>query len=640
MRRSRPILALLAAALVAGCATTSSTVRSRAPAPDDLDPDVVALFVESQLILNEAPPAEGPDTRAARAAALLEEAVAREPDSSFLRRYLAEAWSSQRDLAKSIAAAQAALRLDPTDARTHYILGRDYLGNGDLELAEGHFREAARRGIGGDTPWLPHRSLFTVLRTLGRVDEAVVALDEWMAALPQHAEPATIKATYLWESGRLEEAVDAALVALRVDPGSDRALAIVETWFRHDPVGEAEALEAVLATNWSDERLHRRLVDVYDVMGRYDKALAHLRYVGMLDYRAEGELVRQRATLLRDSHRHGEAEALLLARLEAAGEAAEPLDLLHLASVRESARDWDGALAALADVSPERDEYAAAARSRVRVLASAGRLDDAVEAAYASRQVVPRDRPSSQAGILRAAAEALIEAERWDPAARLVADVVALQPDSGRLLEIRLQAAQGDVDGADATLEELLLRAPDDLSLVFLRSEILADAGRHEAAAAALDDGIVFIETRAAREALITGERGGPAWEIANEADHDVAWLLLRRSFVEKSGGDVAAAEATLVRVLDRWPHHPDALNALGYLLAEEGRDLDRPHALLVRALEQRPFSGAYEDSMGWVLYRQGKPKEALERLERAAEWLPGEPEIEAHLREVHEALD
>ncbi len=60
---------------------------------------------------------------------------------------------------------------------------------------------------------------------------------------------------------------------------------------------------------------------------------------------------------------------------------------------------------------------------------------------------------------------------------------------------------------------------------------------------------------------------------------------------------------------------------------------------LPTRALEQRPFSAAFQDSMGWVRYRQGRFAEAVEHLEQAAAWQPGEPEIDGHLEEARRAL-
>ena len=69
--------------------------------------------------------------------------------------------------------------------------------------------------------------------------------------------------------------------------------------------------------------------------------------------------------------------------------------------------------------------------------------------------------------------------------------------------------------------------------------------------------------------------------------------------------------ERDLRRLLDEDPDHAEALNALGYTLADRNERLDEAFALVSRALKLRPDSPAVLDSMGWVLYRQGDLEQA-----------------------------
>lgn len=87
-----------------------------------------------------------------------------------------------------------------------------------------------------------------------------------------------------------------------------------------------------------------------------------------------------------------------------------------------------------------------------------------------------------------------------------------------------------------------------------------------------------------------------------------------------------------------RWPEEPELLNALGYSLADQGRELRQARRLITRALKKSPDSGAILDSMGWVEYRLGNQREALQWLERAWERYPS-PEVAAHLLEVRWAV-
>ena len=92
--------------------------------------------------------------------------------------------------------------------------------------------------------------------------------------------------------------------------------------------------------------------------------------------------------------------------------------------------------------------------------------------------------------------------------------------------------------------------------------------------------------------------------------------------------------EADLRAILSRDPNHVQALNALGFTLADRTDRYQEAHDLIVRALAQRPDDYYIQDSMGWVLFRLGRLPEALEYLRRAAAQ-SDDVEVAAHLGEV-----
>lgn len=89
-----------------------------------------------------------------------------------------------------------------------------------------------------------------------------------------------------------------------------------------------------------------------------------------------------------------------------------------------------------------------------------------------------------------------------------------------------------------------------------------------------------------------------------------------------------------LSRILKQEPGDATALNALGYTLADHGRDLRDAYRYIRKAYELEPNNPAVVDSMGWVEYRRGNNAKAIEYLRRAYE-LDADPEIAAHLGEV-----
>ena len=92
--------------------------------------------------------------------------------------------------------------------------------------------------------------------------------------------------------------------------------------------------------------------------------------------------------------------------------------------------------------------------------------------------------------------------------------------------------------------------------------------------------------------------------------------------------------ERDLRKILATQPEHADALNALGYTLADQTDRLEEAKIYILKALELKPDNPAVLDSIGWVEYRLGNYEAALKHLERAAEISP-DAEISSHLGEV-----
>ncbi|EHA16246.1 hypothetical protein HAL1_07100 [Halomonas sp. HAL1] len=120
----------------------------------------------------------------------------------------------------------------------------------------------------------------------------------------------------------------------------------------------------------------------------------------------------------------------------------------------------------------------------------------------------------------------------------------------------------------------------------------------------------------------------------------DDASLLYMRAMRSWEAGEIAGMEADLRQVLRTDPDNAEALNALGYTLADlnlPGR-LQEAFELIERAYEADPNNPAVLDSMGWVYFRLGQPEEALPWLESAYTQIPDQ-EVAAHLAEVLQAL-
>jgi len=144
------------------------------------------------------------------------------------------------------------------------------------------------------------------------------------------------------------------------------------------------------------------------------------------------------------------------------------------------------------------------------------------------------------------------------------------------------------------------------------------------------------ILTQAIAELLIGEHRNADAMAVydkalANRYDAD---LLYSRAMLAEKMDMLDLAEEDLRRILSKEPQHAQALNALGYTLADRTDRYQEALELIQKALTLEPESYYFLDSMGWVLYRLGRHEEAINYLRKAMA-LTQDPEVAAHLGEV-----
>ena len=140
-------------------------------------------------------------------------------------------------------------------------------------------------------------------------------------------------------------------------------------------------------------------------------------------------------------------------------------------------------------------------------------------------------------------------------------------------------------------------------------------------------------------EADLLTRKGRPAdaravYERGLETLPDDPRLLYARALLSAEQDDVSGAERDLRRVIALKPDDAEALNALGYTLADRTDRRDEALELIQRAIRLKPDEPAIIDSLGWIRYRMGDLDASLKELRRAYE-KQADPEIAAHLGEV-----
>jgi tetratricopeptide (TPR) repeat protein len=172
-----------------------------------------------------------------------------------------------------------------------------------------------------------------------------------------------------------------------------------------------------------------------------------------------------------------------------------------------------------------------------------------------------------------------------------------------------LRAKAGEVQRARETLKRLRDQGPGNAVLIYLvEAEILESVGRAEEAMAVFG----------------TALREFP----------DDETLLYARALSAVKVDDIHTAEQDLRRIIELDPEHADALNALGYTLADRTDRYEEAKWYIEKAYALKPDEPAILDSMGWVYYRLGQYEIALDYLTRALGFM-SDGEIAAHLGEV-----
>jgi tetratricopeptide (TPR) repeat protein len=128
-------------------------------------------------------------------------------------------------------------------------------------------------------------------------------------------------------------------------------------------------------------------------------------------------------------------------------------------------------------------------------------------------------------------------------------------------------------------------------------------------------------------------------WTQAAARFSQNAGFRLQLSFCREQLGNLDGAQSVVRELLDREPDNAEALNSLGYMLADHNRDLAEAERLIRRAVTLEPDNGAFIDSLGWVLFRLGQLDGARTQLERAVVLTGRDPVVCEHLGDVYKEL-
>jgi Flp pilus assembly protein TadD len=137
-----------------------------------------------------------------------------------------------------------------------------------------------------------------------------------------------------------------------------------------------------------------------------------------------------------------------------------------------------------------------------------------------------------------------------------------------------------------------------------------------------------YAEARRLKEAIA-------AAIAARQKFPDETSILYQLGAAYDRAGQAADAEKTFRELLQHDPLDANALNYLGYMFADRGRDLEEAVSLIQRALKIDPANPSYLDSLGWAYLHQGHFDLADAPLTKAADTLPKNSVVQDHLGDL-----
>ena len=240
-------------------------------------------------------------------------AAAKDPDSAYLQRKIAQLSARQGDLSGAVEHGEQAFALDPDDIDTRLLLGTLYRVRKDGSRAERVLRGEDGEPLSENAAFL----LYTIYADRGRLDEAL-ATARWIL----DREPDSLRGWFalagVYERmGEPEEVEKALQAALEREPGNLAVYSALARTRRSrgDRAGEAEVYRSVLERYPHHHSTLVSLADALIAMGRTDEAIAVLQDINR--YHPEDVRSAVRLSLLEfDQGRYEEAAIRLEAALE------------------------------------------------------------------------------------------------------------------------------------------------------------------------------------------------------------------------------------------------------------------------------------------------------------------------------------
>jgi tetratricopeptide (TPR) repeat protein len=503
--------------------------------------------------------------------------------------------------------AEAALRVDGTDAGAHILLGQALAALHDPKKSEASFRDAVRVAPQSIEA---HVALGSYLWSSNRAKDAEAELRRGVELGP--ANPAANRALALFYMAARRAADAEPLWKTVAEREGGDPFALADFHASQGKLRDSEReLRELLARPALADAARLRLSGVLYSLG--DRAAAHEMVNAVLahDGRSLPALLIRARFLVAD----GKLDEALAAAQSARSAAPDSADAAFLEGrVHAAKQNPERAVQSFQEALKLNPSAAPAAAAIAEIRLADGHAEDAIEWASKARTAQPGDL-----GVRLLLVRALSGAGQLERAEREAREALTLWPDAAivhselGMLEAQAYASSGASDKAEQTLKGIISKDPSNLQAFTMLGRVYLTQGRLDAA----------------REEFA---------RIAARAPNAIGARTMIAMILQTQGRK-AEARKGYETILAAHPRAAVAANNLAWMYLEEAR-LDEALRYALVAKEELRRTPEVNDTLGWIYYRRNQPKEAVALLTEAVDARPDNALYREHLRQAREKVE
>ena len=204
-------------------------------------------------------------------------------------------------------------------------------------------------------------------------------------------------------------------------------------------------------------------------------------------------------------------------------------------------------------------------------------------------------------------------------AANRIYDRISVQGPLIRLKKAMNLIAASKHQDAISLLNQLVIEAPQDAYIHLLLGDSYAEVENHESA-------------------IQSYQKAGNLFK-KNNSKNEAAHSFLALGSIYDTIKQKRLAETTLLEAIRLNPNNPQALNYLGYMWLDEGKNIEEAFKLVQKASELAPEDPNIMDSLAWGYYLKKDYQKALELAEKSTDLISFSSIAYSHLGDIYAAL-